>query len=108
MLPVASNLSTSISNNPLPLLNLAVPDSTSDADINFVSSPATWSAILPPSPFGVSLDYLVGEGINASFDKQTVKRLQQIQSMDNTARTNLFAVIDAVIRDYNTRQAYAS
>lgn len=58
--------------------------------------------------FEVSLDYLVGEGINASFDKQTVQRLQQIQDMDPDSRNNLFSVIDAVIRDYRTRQAYAS
>lgn len=58
--------------------------------------------------FNVSLDYLVGEGINASFDKLTVQRLQEIQGMDTAARNNLFAIIDAVIRDYKTRQAYAS
>ncbi len=58
--------------------------------------------------FQVSLDYLVGEGINASFDKQTVNRLQEIQNMDLDSRQNLFSIIDAVIRDYKTRQAYAS
>ncbi|WP_262485836.1 helix-turn-helix domain-containing protein [Cyclobacterium lianum] len=28
--------------------------------------------------FGVSLDFLVGEGVNSSFDKKTLKRLQDI------------------------------
>ena len=32
--------------------------------------------------FGVSLDYLVGEGLNASFDKKTVQRIQEIQTLD--------------------------
>lgn len=58
--------------------------------------------------FQVSLDYLVGEGINADFDKQTLKRLQEIQNMKPDFRVHLFSVIDSVIRDYKTRQAYAS
>ena len=58
--------------------------------------------------FEVSLDYLVGEGVNASFDKQTVQRLQQIQTMDDDSKSSLFSIIDAVIRDYKTRKAYAS
>jgi len=57
--------------------------------------------------FGVSLDYLVGEGINADFDKTTLKRLQDIQNMKPDFRAHLFSVIDSVIRDYKTQQAYA-
>ena len=57
--------------------------------------------------FEVSLDYLVGEGINSAFDKKTVSRLQEIQNMDSKSKDNLFNIIDAVIRDYKTRQAYA-
>ena len=58
--------------------------------------------------FEVSLDYLVGDGITAAFDKKTVHRLQEIQAMDSQAQDSLFNIIDAVIRDYKTRQAYAS
>lgn len=56
--------------------------------------------------FGVSLDYLVGEGINASFDKKTLKRLQEIESMKPDFKEHLFSIIDSVIRDYKTQQAY--
>ena len=56
--------------------------------------------------FDVSLDYLVDEGINAAFDKKTVSRLQEIQSMDSKSKDNLFNIIDAVIRDYKTQKAY--
>jgi transcriptional regulator with XRE-family HTH domain len=38
--------------------------------------------------FNVSLDYLVGEGVNASFDKKTVQRLQDIQNLDNVIQNN--------------------
>ena len=58
--------------------------------------------------FDVSLDYLVGEGQNSSFDKKTLSRLQEIQSMKPDFKTHLFSIIDSVIRDYKTQQAYAS
>ncbi len=57
--------------------------------------------------FGVSLDYLVGEGVNASFDKKTLKRLQEIESMKPDFKEHLFSIIDSVIRDYKTQQAYS-
>lgn len=56
--------------------------------------------------FGVSLDYLVGEGINASFDKKTLQRLQEIENMAPDFKAHLFSIIDSVIRDYKTQQAY--
>ena len=58
--------------------------------------------------FNISLDYLVGEGVNASFDKKTVKRLQEIQNLDNDTKTMLFRLIDTIIRDTKTKKAYAS
>ncbi len=57
--------------------------------------------------FGVSLDYLVGEGLNASFDKKTVQRLQDIQNLDSDTQTMLFNLIDTVIRDAKARVAYS-
>jgi len=57
---------------------------------------------------GVSLDYLVGEGQNVTFDKKTLKRLQEIHNMKPDFKSHLFSVIDSVIRDYKTQQAYAS
>jgi hypothetical protein len=61
----------------------------------------------PPAGASVSLDYLVGEGINASFDKKTLQRLQEIESMNPDFKKHLFSIIDSVIRDYKTQQAYA-
>jgi transcriptional regulator with XRE-family HTH domain len=57
--------------------------------------------------FGVSLDYLVGEGINAHFDKKTVQRLQDIENLTPN-KDKLFFLIDTVIRDYKAKQAYSS
>lgn len=56
--------------------------------------------------FEVSLDFLVGEGQNASFDKKTVKRLQDIEALNPTIKDKLFFLIDTVIRDTNAQKAY--
>ena len=56
--------------------------------------------------FGVTLDYLVGEGSNSKFDKKTLKRINDIESMDNEFKAQLFNIMDAVIRDYKTRQMH--
>jgi transcriptional regulator with XRE-family HTH domain len=56
--------------------------------------------------FGVSLDYLVGEGMNASFDKKTLKRLQDIHKLDADVQEKLFFFIDTVIRDSKAKKAY--
>lgn len=57
--------------------------------------------------FEVSLDYLVGEGINAAFDKKTLKRLQDIHKLDKDTQDKLFFFIDTVIRDAKAKKAYA-
>jgi len=57
--------------------------------------------------FGVSLDYLVGEGVNASFDKKTLTRLQEIESLQEKDREHVLALLDAFLRDVRTKKAYA-
>jgi transcriptional regulator with XRE-family HTH domain len=47
--------------------------------------------------FGVSLDYLVGEGQNASFDKATLKRLQDVQKLSSEDKNHVFALLDAFL-----------
>ena len=47
--------------------------------------------------FGVSLDYLVGEGINSKFDKKTVKRLQDIEKLEANVKEHVFAMLDAFL-----------
>jgi transcriptional regulator with XRE-family HTH domain len=56
---------------------------------------------------GVSLDYLVGEGVNASFDKKTLTRLQEIESLQDKDREHVLALLDAFLRDVRTKKAYA-
>lgn len=57
--------------------------------------------------FQVSLDYLVGEGQNAAFDKKTVQRLETIEQFPEEEKKIVFALLDAFIRDYKAKQQYA-
>jgi len=56
--------------------------------------------------FEVTLDYIGGEGTSASFDKKTIKRIQQIEDLPENDRTHLLVIIDAFLRDANARKAY--
>ena len=56
----------------------------------------------------VSLDYLVGEGINSRFDKRTLKRLQDLEMLEEDKKNTLFDLIDTYIRDSKTREAYSA
>lgn len=58
--------------------------------------------------FEVSLDYLVGEGVNVNFDKSNLKRIEELQLLDENKQTILYDLIDTYIRDAKTREAYAS
>lgn len=56
--------------------------------------------------FEVTPDYLGRESTNVSFDKRTVKRMQQIEGVSDDDKAHLIAIIDAFIRDVNTRKEY--
>ena len=55
----------------------------------------------------VSLDYLVGNSTEIVKDKKVLKRLESIATMPDEKKTELFNVIDAYLRDYKAKQAYA-
>ena len=57
--------------------------------------------------FEVTLDYLVGEGQNASFDKKTLQRLEELEQLEEHKKKTLFDLIDTYIRDAKARKAYA-
>jgi len=56
--------------------------------------------------FGVTVDFLIGEGENASYDKETVERISDIQKMDANTKNILFNVIDTYIQNFKTKQAF--
>lgn len=58
--------------------------------------------------FEVSMDYLVGEGINVSFDKKNLKRLQDIEKLDSDVKEKLYFVIDNIIQNAKAKKAFTS
>lgn len=57
--------------------------------------------------FEVSVDYLVGEGVLSSYDKEILKRINQIEQLDQETREKLFFLIDNVIQNYNAKKAFS-
>jgi transcriptional regulator with XRE-family HTH domain len=57
--------------------------------------------------FNVTLDYLVDENAKPTFDRLTVKRLTEIEKLEEEDKKHVFAMLDAFLRDFKTRQAYA-
>jgi len=55
----------------------------------------------------VSLDYLVGEGQNASFDKKTFKRLQDIERLTPEDKGHVFAMLDAFLIKCDIQKNFA-
>lgn len=57
---------------------------------------------------GVSLDYLVGETSQTSFDKRTLERIQELELLEESKKQTLYDLIDTYIRDFKTRKAFAN
>lgn len=56
---------------------------------------------------GVSLDYLVSDSEQEeALDNEAVKRIKEIQGLPDTEKDKVFSVVDALIRDFKTKQAY--
>jgi len=57
---------------------------------------------------GVSLDYLVSDSdIEDVLDNDTVNRIKEIQILPDSEKDKIYSIIDALIRDYKTKKAYA-
>ena len=70
--------------------------------------PSIDAAKIIADAFEVSMDYLVGEGVNASFDKKNLKRLQDIEKLDTDVKDKIFFVIDKIIQNVKAKKALAS
>jgi len=46
---------------------------------------------------GVSIDYLIGEGKLAQYDKEIIKRIEDIQELDKDTQSKLFFLIHNVV-----------
>jgi transcriptional regulator with XRE-family HTH domain len=71
------------------------------------ASPSIETAKKIADALEVTLDYLVDESALPAFDRKTVRRLKDIQALDNNEQAHVFAMLDAFLRDAKTRQAYS-
>ena len=56
----------------------------------------------------VTTDYLLGNETNTIKDTALLKQFKEVDNMPDNAKNSLMDVISAFIRDYKTRQAYAT
>ncbi|WP_185144572.1 hypothetical protein [Chryseobacterium elymi] len=56
--------------------------------------------------FGVSVDFILGEGLNADYDKEMIKRLDEVESLPEDEKKRIFDYMDLIIRDYKTKKNY--
>ena len=71
------------------------------------NSPSIEMAVKIADAFDVTIDYLIGNGKHAAYDKDVIERIEDIQALDANTRTTLFNVIDTYLHDYKARKAYA-
>jgi len=58
---------------------------------------------------GVSLDYLVNDNDEEDvLDNDAVKRIKKIQQLPKEEKDKIYSVVDALIRDFKTKQTYIS
>jgi len=57
--------------------------------------------------FEVSVDYLLGEGLNATYDKEMVKRLDELEGLPPEEKKHIFHYMDLIIRDSKTKATYS-
>lgn len=55
----------------------------------------------------VTLDHLVDETTAGTFDRKTVQRIQELQSLPDKEQRHVFAMVDAFLRDTRAKVAYA-
>ena len=70
------------------------------------NSPSLEMALKMAKAFDVSIDYLLGESANASYDKDTIRRLEEMEKLPDEERNRIFHFIDLIIRDFKAKQAY--
>ncbi|MCD6011790.1 MAG: sinR 1 [Flavipsychrobacter sp.] len=70
------------------------------------NSPSVEMAVKIARAFDVPVDYLLGEGKHAAYDKDTIRRMEEITALDPATRNILFNLIDTYIRDAKVRNAH--
>jgi hypothetical protein len=57
--------------------------------------------------FNVSVDFIIWEGELSAFDKDLLKRIEDIEKLDQDTKQHLFFLIDSVIQNFKTKKAFS-
>jgi transcriptional regulator with XRE-family HTH domain len=57
--------------------------------------------------FNVTIDYLIGEGEMSSYDKEVMKRIEDIDKLDSSTKEHLYFLVDNIIQNFKAKQAYS-
>lgn len=95
MTDLTDRSTTSHINNPRPTYGTNLPN-----------APSIEVAVKIADTLEVSLDYLVGK-TSLELDKTTLKRIEEVSKLPAEVRSQVYMVIDALIRDFKAKQAYS-
>jgi transcriptional regulator with XRE-family HTH domain len=56
--------------------------------------------------FNVTVDYMIGEGEFSTYDKEIIKRIEDIDQLDEETKKHLLFLVDNVIQNYKTKKAF--
>ncbi len=71
------------------------------------NSPSVEILLKIANTFNVSVDFIIGESNLSSYDKEILKRIEDIEKLDEETKKNLFFLIDNVIQNFKTKQAFS-
>ena len=57
--------------------------------------------------FDVSVDYIIGEGQLSNYNKEVLKRIEDIEQLDEDTKSKLFFLIDNIIQNFKTKKAFS-
>ncbi|WP_010520209.1 helix-turn-helix domain-containing protein [Aquimarina agarivorans] len=58
--------------------------------------------------FDVSVDFLIGEAEVSNLDKAVLQRIYDIEKLDEDTKSKLFFLIDNVVQNFKTKQAFSA
>ena len=58
--------------------------------------------------FDVSVDFLIGEAEVSNLDKAVLQRIYDIEKLDDDTKSKLFFLIDNIIKNFKTKQAFSA
>lgn len=59
--------------------------------------PSLEMALRIAKAFDVSVDFLIGQGVHAAYDKETMKRMEQVQKLSEKDKEHVYALLDAFL-----------